>query len=171
MKNKNDIFKCNRFWNTLIFFKESNSSEAFKLLFLDFKDIMDCKYAIINGIKENFIFANYILDFMIEEKKSNANQNSLYNKYKSIISFKDLIYAIENYNEDIIVKMIQLFDLLESDKNIVNFAYLLIQSVSSKMINSLLDELSKFLSQEKLNHILHIFKMIGYNSYISNIHK
>ena len=90
--------------------------------------------------------AIFLLDMQIE---ANKNDQSLNEKD----DYSTLDAAFVNYNEDVIVKMIQLYDPIKTIDDLTNFVKSLDKYLCSKMILSLFEKLCKILRRDKLLYI------------------
>lgn len=144
-------YKSNCFLSFFYLKKNIVSNEAYKYLFWEFIDYIDSSYIFEKSIRYNFQMAIYLLDCQIKER----NKTILNLSQKLVESYFTL--ALVFYNEEIIVKMAQYYDLLDTNEKLKRFAYFLREIISDKMLVSLIDKLGEFLSLSKLNYIQQIF--------------
>lgn len=142
-----------------------HAKDAFIFLYNTLKNAISHSDALKTCIQYNPILANYLLDMQIEKKKTKKkNQCFIYNETRLEIIFNDLLLAINNYDEDMVVKMIQLYDLILNERRYPTFVEELINTISPLMIYSLFDKLSKVLTSDELLLISQIFDEKGYTS-------
>lgn len=156
-----NIFQCGSLIDYILKSEDVNSNEVFKFLFFELKDRINCRLLLLNCIKRNHNMANFVLDFLISEKNSN-NSRTYFNLSKLQVKFDDLICAINNYNEDIVVKIIQLYNLIKST-NISTFVIELTKYISSKMIYSLFQRILMLFDKEILMCLLKLFDGENYS--------
>ena len=119
-----------------------------KYLFEYLMESIDFITYLIYAIMANHDFANYILDCQFEEKDS---YNALiFLRLKDKINFKVFKLAIKYYNENIVVKMIKLYEPFKVTENIFDFVSELKNNISKKMMISLFNQLSSFLPRKLL---------------------
>lgn len=142
-----------------------NANDAFIFLYESNKDNFTFNFYdhLKNCIQYNSHCAKFILDILIEEK-TNGSEKSNYNSYKNLFTFKDLEMAIQFYDEDVVVKFFQLFDLIKTNKNCDDLVDLLICYISSRMIISLFKRSAKFFSHQNLIIISDLFDKKNYKT-------
>lgn len=123
-----------------------------------------------DSLKLNSRIANYILDLQIKEKssKSKSSHSSLFDLFKSQLNMNDLALAIQYYNEDIIVKMNQLYGII--DKNLKMFVSILTKFASSSMMNSLFNKNLAYTSNVNANFIAGILHQSGFEESAKHIY-
>ena len=84
----------------------------------------------------------------------------IFDLFKSQLGIDDLAVAIQFYNEKIIIKMNQLYGII--DNNPKKFVSLLIKSASTLMINSLFSNNMAYISNVNANYIAGILRQSGF---------
>ena len=139
----------------------NNANDTLKFLFFELKENkLYCYECFRIGLRFNHDFANFILDFQLNE--NHEDQKSLFHFFKSKIDLKDALNAIKWYNEDIVVKMIQLYDIINDSRIRKIFVRKLMKNLSKKMVLSLFDRLSPILPSDYWNDIKCNLKEMGY---------
>lgn len=136
------------------------TNDSFKFLFQELYKEVNLYLTLQTCIRCNHDIANYVLDLQFKENENDDQQKYIYNEIKRRIQLFDLRLAIKHYNEDIVIKMIKLYDLLNSKDNIKSFATALKDYTSSRMISSLYKFLCTFLSQDDLTYFASIFEFL-----------
>lgn len=139
---------CNCFFDCLrtsLFF---HYNDTFKFLFEYLKENINFTTFLRYGIEKNHDVANYILDCQFEEKDS--NKPLIFQYMKDKIEFNDFKLAITFYSENIVVKMIKLYEPFKITGNIFDFVSKLKNNISKKMMISLFNQLSSFLPRQLL---------------------
>lgn len=74
------------------------------------------------------------------------------------------LYLFIRYNEDVVVKIIELFDdLFEMTFGQRDLLILTTDLISKKMIVSLIKRISKFISKNIIDNLILAYESIGYN--------
>ena len=97
--------------------------------------------------------ANYLLDLQINEKDKNEDVNEMFVFLNDMYIFDDLLYLLNYYNEDIVVKIIQLYDPIRLIDDLSCFIKKIEETLSSKMIISLFEKLCVILKEDILVYI------------------
>ncbi len=170
-RNTNIIInQCGCFINCLVSSLRTKKNDIFIFLFNDLYDYINFIFIFQTAIETNFEMANYILDLQIEAKNSNnLTNNIIFTNINPKITFQDLKLAIKYYNEDVIIKMIKLYDLFKLSENIFNFVTELSNNISKKMMTSLFNQLSSFLDRNLLICFSALLRNEGYLSISNNI--
>lgn len=157
-----DVLKCPCFFDSLISCLDDEANDAFLFLFYDLNKGINFKFVFLDSIETNHDMTIFLLDLQLKEKESNdKNNDSLFHfLYKDII-FDDLSWALKFYNEEIIIKMIKLYDYILTNENVPEFVSKLISYISQKMICSFITNLSSFLQIELLNCMIDVFEKNG----------
>lgn len=126
-------------------------------IFNDMKKIDYIFILLSSCLKYNHDIANYILDLQLEEKKKNCNGGPIFSEFYRNI-YKDFLHeALRIYDEDIIVKMIKLYNFFDQ-----GYASIFIQHafelLSSKMIVSLLKKLATFVRKNDMLLMMDILR-------------
>lgn len=154
-------FASDEYWlysNMFYYSIKVNAFDAFKYLFEKVKSKINFRHNFIMCLSLNSQISNYILD--IHDSKI-TKYDTIYSVLKRSLTFYELNFAIEYYNEDIVVKMIDLFNLVDS-QNYSQFITILTENISSKMILSLFKRIVIILSDETLNDMID-------NLYLNNL--
>lgn len=117
-----------------------NANDSIKFMLNELKNMRNLYFLVFKkGIKYNHVIANYILDLQLMEDHN--DENSIFAFFENMIDFDILVKAIKYYNEDIVVKIIMLYDEILYDGNQFNFIYYILNYLSKKMILPLLDRI------------------------------
>lgn len=117
-----------------------NANDSIKFMLNELKNMRNLYFLVFKkGIKYNHVIANYILDLQLMEDHN--DENSIFAFFENMIDFDILVKAIKYYNEDIVVKIIMLYDEILYDSNQFNFIYYILNNLSKKMILPLLDRI------------------------------
>ena len=154
-KKSVDKFRCSCYFENLNDCLDFNMNDAFKFVFFDLKEKINSysifQYCIIN----DHDIANFFLDLQIDK---NMNERSMFEELNAQIKVDDFKLAIKYYNENIVVKMIKLYNVFKSDDDMNIFAMSLKDLLSKKMINSLIDKISEILSEKQFSYISSLLK-------------
>lgn len=93
------------------------------------------------------VITNYLLDLQIEELENDSENAPIYSSIYDSISLDQLLIQIQNFDEEIIVKMIKLYDFFINEDDVEHVVKFLSKSASSKMIINLLKQIMKYLDQ------------------------
>ena len=93
------------------------------------------------------VITNYLLDLQIEELENDSENTPIYSSIYDSISLNQLLIQIQNFDEEIIVKMIKLYDFFINEDDVEHVVKFLSKSASSKMIINLLKQIMKYLDQ------------------------
>lgn len=138
------------FYNLLILMINRKANDAFKIIYSKLENI-DLMEIFMKCVMVNSDLAVFLLDQQLEEKKLNKEGDDPFYRYiKNGINVEHLFYSINYYNEDVVVKMIELYEILKKE-NINQFAKTLKNAISEKMIISLINKLSAILSPDFIN--------------------
>lgn len=136
--------KCKCYFSILDECINEFKNDVFKFVLDDLKEKVDFIVIFRKCLNYNHDMANYILDLQIDEKKSPNKTGFIFEKMMNKISMNELMTAVRFYNEEIVVKMIRLYDFFNDNENISIFIIKLMKTISTKMMISLLKELSFF---------------------------
>lgn len=100
-----------------------------------------------------------VIDLLGEDK-----EGSLYSFFACLFNFQMWLYLFIRYNEDVVVKIIELFDdLFEMTFGQRDLLILTTDLISKKMIVSLIKRISKFISKNIIDNLILAYESIGYN--------
>lgn len=137
------------------------ANDAFIYVFNDLRGEINLIEVFNFCLQYNHDIGNYILDLQLESGNSIGYMISSYLKPR--ISFPNLIFAVQFYNEDIVVKMIMLYGFIFEDiENLKKFAFNLPRYLSSKMIISLFARLRPLLSSDEMHVVADIYVKVGH---------
>lgn len=105
-----------------------------------------------------YSITNYLLDLSIEEIESDPKNAPIYSEIFKSITINDLIIQIQNYNEEIIVKMIRLFSFFINDDYSLSIAKYLKEFATSKMIIDLLKKIMQYLDHNAVIQLILAFE-------------
>lgn len=143
-----NILNCKYYSDALILCLYNSANDAFKILFNELYKNIDIYDIFQISIENNHEIANYLLDIQID-----GTNKFVFNQIKKRVNFYDIQIAISYYNEDIVIKMIQLYDL-----GGFPFVYNLRTYLSDKMILSLFDRLLDIVPPKTSSYLLKTFK-------------
>ena len=159
MKQDLQIIKLGSLFSCIRLFIELNANDAFKLLFFKLRDYLNIMAIFDLCIEDNIDMARYLLDIQMEEFENNKDDsNSLYHKLKDKIDFSIIEKVFNNYDEDVIVNIIKLYDPIKTIDELSSFTKLTGKSLTVKMILSLFEKLCKILRRDKLVYIAASFE-------------
>lgn len=145
MKQSVDIHKCGLLFSFLRTSGSFVANDSFKFLIIKLKDDINIIYYLNWFVKNNHELANFILD-------------SLFDNLKDIIDYSFVDFILDNYNENILVKVIQLYEPIKSMEILSVFAQKLLKNLSTNMLISLFTQLCKVLKYDFLIFIAETFK-------------
>ncbi|KAK8876611.1 hypothetical protein M9Y10_006829 [Tritrichomonas musculus] len=129
--------------------------DTFTFLFHKYLPKIDFYNLFHQCILVNSKFVNYLLDFL------SSNENILRKNFlifKAKISIDELLFAVDFYDEDTVVKMIKLFYIIDSYEKQNQFLEKLAENLSIMMISSLFKRIIPFLISDDLISILEVLK-------------
>lgn len=166
-KQNIDIRLVPSYSNAALFSSIYNANDSAKFMLNELKDCKNLFFMVFKkGIKHNHDIANYILDLQLNEDHN--VENSIFDFFDNLIDFNILLKSIKYYNEDIVVKLIKLFDGILDD-NQVNFVIQLLDYLSKKMILPLLDRILPLLPKTSCSDIAEGFKEKGCSDIYNHI--
>lgn len=156
-----DIGNCGCLFKVIDHCLYSHINDGFKFLFSILKEKIDIYHIFWRSLLNNHEIFEFLIDLQMEEKESGQFENSVYGMLKDSINFDVLLGVISIYDEDILVKIIRLYDDLLDEDNIPIFIKNLKCSISHKMCESLIRRLSTFLPKDQINSMNHLFNIIS----------
>lgn len=136
---------------------KNGGCDAIKICFNDIKDDPEKIMELLNdSLIDDHDFANYLIDLQLE------------GTIKNVVTYDYLLLAIQNYNENIVVKLFKLFYSRHSYFDVYTLVKNLLDILSVKMICSLFDNL-KFLPKDSLLTFSDLFSIRGYQQIQNHI--
>lgn len=152
-----DVFKCGCYYSALGHCLENSANDAFKFLFFALKKKLNLIFLLESCIEKNHDLAFFILDLQTKD-------DHVFKEISKKIKIRHLLLALNYYNEDIVVKLIESFKFFGKKRNIVNFIKTLTHSISIKMIISLFSKIFSSLSNDVLYQMTVVFKDFGFQA-------
>lgn len=154
--------KCGCYLCNLYDCMNYNMNDAFKFVFFDMQNAIYLHIIFQDCISCNHDIANFILDHQLDENMK--GKLKFYEKLNQNEKMNDLIMALKFFNENLVVKIIKLFDVLKNENDITKFVTYLKDSISTKMICSLLIRIASFLPKNQLVIMSSLFDDEKYQS-------
>lgn len=137
----------------------NNANDTLKFLFNELIENKElCFTAFENSLRFNHDFAKFVLDFQSNEDKN--DENSSFYFFKEKMDFDLYINAVTFYDEDILVKLIQLYgiDAIDLINNQEFFVSTLLDELPKKLILRLFDRILPMFPMEICSNLAMLFE-------------